>query len=1125
MKYYLFTLLLAIAFASPTLLAQDQRTLDTKIADLLNQIPARDAAQRDQLAVAALSLGQEGLGQLSAMVVPDGSGDDSRVRTALNGLSFYAGQPGRNEARESVSSALVAALQQAKNPLVKRFFLYHLAFVGQKEIATPVAGYLSDPDLCAEAVRVLLTLRSEVAADHLLKAFPDAPSSIKPILLQGIAEYASPAAAGLLRVQSASTDPALRRPALRGLATLGDPADSKMLFAAAKATGFAYEPSEASRTLILYLEALASRGHLADCQKLARQIIKASSNSAQTGAALAALDVLAAQFGMDAFGDLLAALDHPDPQYRAAALQSASRIRDVATSRKLLDKAKTAAPDLKAELLLHFAKTGDQLAKPLVVESLNANNSSVKIAAFTACASIFGKKALPMLLKAAEQPRSPAEKMRLHELLLQTAGAGDGMVLMESLKKANPAGKSLLLDVLAARRVQSAFPHALSACADADPEIADAAYQSLASLAQASDFAQLINLLGQTPDPRRIQAVQAALIAIADKDSDRQLMAVWQEKSALQPALLGCFPAIGSDKLLALVRQAYADPRLKANAFQALLQWKNADALDQLFEIVRSGDENARQESFKAILGIIGTSPLTMERKVLQLRKALEAANAQPALQAQAIAQLGRIKSFPALMAVAPFLDHPTLSSDAAWAVSRIALPASDGNGGLFGETVRATLEKAIQALTGPESAYTAENMRAWLKKMPAEKGFVSIFNGKDLSGWQGLVGNPISRAAMSPEKLAMAQKEADARLPENWSVVDGQIRFTGKGFENLCTTRDYGDFEMWVDWLITRDGDSGIYLRGTPQVQIWDTSLVKVGAQVGSGGLYNNQKNPSKPLKVADNPVGEWNTFFIRMIGDKVTVLLNGELVTDEVVLENYWNRNLPIFASGPLELQAHGTNLAFRNIYVREITSANYQLSPDEIAEGYVPLFNGKDLDNWQGNKVDYKVVDQAIIIDPAAGGAGNLYTAKEYADFSFRFEFQLTPGANNGIGIRTPLEGDAAYVGMEIQVLDNTSPIYAKLQPYQYHGSVYGVIPAKRDYLKPVGEWNQEEIRIQGNHIRVTLNGTVIVDGDLKEASKNGTMDKNPHPGLQRKSGYIGFLGHGSEVRFRNIRIKEL
>jgi hypothetical protein len=377
----------------------------------------------------------------------------------------------------------------------------------------------------------------------------------------------------------------------------------------------------------------------------------------------------------------------------------------------------------------------------------------------------------------------------------------------------------------------------------------------------------------------------------------------------------------------------------------------------------------------------------------------------------------------------------------------------------------------------------------------------------------------------MTPEQLAKAQVEADARLPQNWSVRDGEIRFTGSGFENLCTLKEYGDIEMYVEWRIDKEGDSGIYLRGTPQVQIWDTSLVKVGAQVGSGGLYNNQKNPSKPTHVADNPVGEWNNFFIRMLGDKVSVYLNGQLVTDQVTLENYWDRSRPLLASGPLELQAHGTNLAFRNIYVREIKSANYSLTPQEEAEGYTALFNGKDLSGWVGNKVDYKVVDQVILIDPSGGGRGNLYTEKEYADFSFRFEFQLTPGANNGIGIRTPLEGDAAYVGMEIQVLDNTSPIYANLQPYQYHGSVYGVIPAKREFLRPVGQWNEEEIHIQGDRIRVTLNGTVIVDGDLYEASKNGTIDKNEHPGLKRKSGHIGFLGHGSEVRFRNIRIKEL
>jgi len=329
----------------------------------------------------------------------------------------------------------------------------------------------------------------------------------------------------------------------------------------------------------------------------------------------------------------------------------------------------------------------------------------------------------------------------------------------------------------------------------------------------------------------------------------------------------------------------------------------------------------------------------------------------------------------------------------------------------------------------------------------------------------------------------------------------------------------------MLVDWKITRDGDSGIYLRGSPQVQIWDTSRTDVGAQVGSGGLYNNAVNPSKPLKVADNPIGDWNSFRIVMTGEKVSVWLNGDLVVDNVVMENYWDRKIPIFPKGPIELQAHGTDLAFRDIYVREISDKDFDLTQDEKSEGFVALFNGRNLDNWTGNKKSYVAEDGMIVIKPEDGGGGNLYTEKEFEDFIFRFEFQLTPAANNGIGIRAPLEGDAAYVGMEIQVLDNTAPVYANLQPYQYHGSVYGVIPAKRGYLKPVGEWNSEEIKAVGTHITVTLNGTVIVDGDIAGPRDNGTMDHNDHPGLRNKTGHIGFLGHGSIVKFRKIRIKDL
>ncbi len=163
------------------------------------------------------------------------------------------------------------------------------------------------------------------------------------------------------------------------------------------------------------------------------------------------------------------------------------------------------------------------------------------------------------------------------------------------------------------------------------------------------------------------------------------------------------------------------------------------------------------------------------------------------------------------------------------------------------------------------------------------------------------------------------------------------------------------------------------------------------------------------------------------------------------------------------------------------------------------------------WVGNTVGYYAQDGKMICDPKKAG-GNVYTADEYGDFSFRFEFKLTPGANNGLGIRAPLEGDAAYAGMEIQILDDTAPQYATLQPYQYHGSIYGTVPAKRGHLKPVGEWNYEEVIAKGRQITVKLNGETIVDADIDRASTPETMDHRDHPGLKRTRGHIGFCGHG-------------
>ncbi len=193
-------------------------------------------------------------------------------------------------------------------------------------------------------------------------------------------------------------------------------------------------------------------------------------------------------------------------------------------------------------------------------------------------------------------------------------------------------------------------------------------------------------------------------------------------------------------------------------------------------------------------------------------------------------------------------------------------------------------------------------------------------------------------------------------------------------------------------------------------------------------------------------------------------------------------------------------------------------------EDEPGFEPLFDGKSLEQWQivNKKGEGYVVKDGVIVCPATGG-GNLFTKKEYDNFILRFEYRVSPGGNNGIGLRAPLEGDAAFVGMESQVLDDDAPQYAKLEPGQYHGSIYKVFAAKRGAPKKAGEWNVEEIICDGPHVKVTVNGKVTVEGNINEVKDEATL--KAHPGLKRTTGHIGFLGHGTLVEFRNIRVKTL
>jgi 3-keto-disaccharide hydrolase len=412
-------------------------------------------------------------------------------------------------------------------------------------------------------------------------------------------------------------------------------------------------------------------------------------------------------------------------------------------------------------------------------------------------------------------------------------------------------------------------------------------------------------------------------------------------------------------------------------------------------------------------------------------------------------------------------------------------------------------------------------------------KGFTPLFNGKDLTGWHGWAihakgAGPIDFAKLAPgeQKKQVADWTDDAR--KHWTVENGELVNDGKG-AYLTTDKQFGDIELLIDYKTVPKADSGIYLRGTPQVQIWDTTKEggkwDRGADKGSGGLFNNSKGAAGQLPVvhADKPFGEWNTFRIIQVGERTTVYLNDKLVVDMARMENYWNRKLPLAKAGPILLQTHGGEIRWRNIFVREIPAdeANTILR-ERDSTGFVDIFNGKDLAGWTGGKDGYEVKGGLLVNVPKKGG--NLYTEAEYADFAARVEYKMPAGGNNGLAIRYPGKGQPSTTAMcEVQILDNDAPKHAKIDPRQANGSVYGMIAAHRGYDRPIGEWNLIEVVVQGPKITVELNGTRIVDGDVSQVKE--FMDNKEHPGKDRTSGHFGFAGHGDPVAFRNIRIRPI
>lgn len=409
-------------------------------------------------------------------------------------------------------------------------------------------------------------------------------------------------------------------------------------------------------------------------------------------------------------------------------------------------------------------------------------------------------------------------------------------------------------------------------------------------------------------------------------------------------------------------------------------------------------------------------------------------------------------------------------------------------------------------------------------RDLPAA-GFRRLWNGEDLQGWHGQRHfDPKLLAAMPAAELAKFRAEDDATMRAHWRVEAGELINDGDG-AYLTTDASFGDAEYVIEYRTVAGADSGIYLRGCPQVQIWDSTEAggkwSLGADKGSGGLWNNEQHERFPPAVADKPFGEWNRLEIRHVGELVWIKLNGQTTADGVVMENFWDRSRPLPARGPLQLQTHGGEIRFRELWVRDIAPAEANaLLAARDSDGFRAIFDGVSFVGWQGDIASYEIVDGAIRC--RAGAGGNVFTKESFVDFAVRLQFRLPPAGNNGLAIRYPGIGDPAYAGNEVQVLDDTAPQYAQATAWQAHGSVYGVAPSHRGYLRPVGEWNFEEVTVRGSRVAVMLNGTVILDADI---GRLPTQLGDRHTGKDRTEGFFGFCGHNDPVEFREVRIRPL
>ena len=761
-----FTLLL-VSFAT---YPQDQRTLETKVADLLARFPANDNQFTEKLMGDMLSLGETGIKQICDQIIPSGTGDDTRSRFAVESLSRFLSQKGKEAERMIWEKTCISYATGQKDNGVKDFFMKQLQQIGGNQSAEAMKIYLGNKEICEPALAVITAVGGKTAETILAESLKNKDLPCAAAVMNALALMKSQLAVNEYIIWSSDDDINIKASAYNALAQSGSPLAYPVLLKAAKEVSYRWEATGATASLLNYARVVGQNGDIKTMDKICKLIISKCNDNLTIQNKTVALDTYVSFHGINAMSYLIKAAAHTNYKYRNAALRISLSIPGTEIVNKWIAYFPKAIPAAKPEIITMLGIRGDVVALPLVTASLSDKDQAVRIQAAEAIVKISGSQAINSLINYMLVFTSAPDQEAAKSALMTVTGSDNMRYLVPVLKEGPPAARKSAIELLAWNKDNKYFSEVLPFASSQEEPVRSAAFKALASLAGSSDQGKLIELLAVTDNPDNIKDIQTALAVASGKISDPE-----KRSSTILKALEGkiqkekLIPVLantGGREALSVVLKEFenGNSAMRDVCFKTLTNWKDYSASSALYEICASGNKTFEGPAFEGYIRQIKSTDLPDEQKLLLFRKIMPFAVSSDRKN-EVLTETGKLKTYQSLFFVANYLDDPATSAAAAKAAMYIALPSVNSKAGMYGDLVKEILTKAIDKLKGQESEYDKEMVNKYLAGMPADEGFKPMFNGKDLSGWQGLVENPVARAKMKPAELAKKQIEANKKF------------------------------------------------------------------------------------------------------------------------------------------------------------------------------------------------------------------------------------------------------------------------------------------------------------------------------------------------------------------------